>query len=116
MRRGGGCRDFGLNYTAQCLQTKVIGKNFGIHFTTKVSGFILHTFLNFGQSFSLWVVLFTYCENLALFKVASIHRIRKSTKNRNSETRWKLTEDSRLRLQGSNRPKDREMELINNKA
>ena len=34
-------------------------------------------------------------ENLALFTVASIHRTRKS--NKNSERRWKATEDSRLR-------------------
>ena len=35
-------------------------------------------------------------KNLTLFKVTSIHSIRKSTKNRNSETIWKVTEDSRL--------------------
>ena len=51
-------------------------------------------------------------ENLASFTVASIHRIRKSTKNRNSETRWKVTEDSRLQLQGSNSSKDGKIELI----
>ena len=35
-------------------------------------------------------------ENLALFTVTRIHRIRKSAKNRNSETRWNVTEDPRL--------------------
>ena len=34
-------------------------------------------------------------KNLTLFKGTSIHSIRKSTKNRNSETIWKVTEDSR---------------------
>ena len=47
-------------------------------------------------------VINVFCsETFALFMVASIHRIQKSTKSRNSETRWKLTKDSRLRLQGS---------------
>ena len=35
-------------------------------------------------------------ENLALFTVTSICSIRKSTKHRDSETTWKVTEDSRL--------------------
>ena len=55
-------------------------------------------------------------ENLALFTVASIHKS-KQFKNINSETGSKLTENSRMRLQdSSNRSKDREIELINNKV
>ena len=46
-------RHFSLNSTAQGFPTKVIGKNFG---NRKVPGFVLHAFLNFGLSFSLWVV------------------------------------------------------------
>ena len=41
-------------------------------------------------------------EKLALFAVTSIHSIRKSRKNRNSETtwnpRWKATENSGLKI------------------
>ena len=51
-------------------------------------------------------------ENLALFTVASIYRIRNSKISRNFETRWKVTEDSRLQLQGSSRSKDRGIELM----
>ena len=36
-------------------------------------------------------------ESSALFMVTCVHNIRKSTKNRNSETRWKTTENSRLK-------------------
>ena len=36
-------------------------------------------------------------ENLVIFTVINIHSIRKSTKNRNSETRWKVTENSKLK-------------------
>ena len=36
-------------------------------------------------------------ENLVIFTVINIHGIRKSTKNRNSETRWKVTENSKLK-------------------
>ena len=36
-------------------------------------------------------------EKLALFTVTSIHNIWKSTKNKNSEARWKVTDNSRLK-------------------
>ena len=36
-------------------------------------------------------------ENLALFTINSIHNIRKSTKNRNSETKWHATENLSLK-------------------
>ena len=36
-------------------------------------------------------------ENLVLFTVTSIHNIWKSTKNKNSEARWKVTDNSRLK-------------------
>ena len=35
-------------------------------------------------------------ENLALFTVASIHKIQKVKKNGNSETRWKLTDRQKI--------------------
>ena len=54
-------------------------------------------------------------EKSALFTVTSIHSIPKSTKNRNSETKWnprrKATENSTLK-----QVKNREIELINKKA
>ena len=43
-------------------------------------------------------VIKVFCsENLAVFTVISIHCIRKSTKNRNSDPKWKATENSRLK-------------------
>ena len=47
-------------------------------------------------------VINVFCsENLALFMVTSIYRIRKSTKRRNSKTgwnpKWKATENSKLK-------------------
>ena len=42
-------------------------------------------------------VINVFCsKKSALFMVSSIHRIRKCTKNRNQDARWKVTEDSRL--------------------
>ena len=60
--------------------------------------------------------MFHHCslsENLALFTITSIHNVRKSTKHRNSETRWKVTDRRMTGAQSSNRSKDREIELIN---
>ena len=45
----------------------------------------------------LKVINVFHSENKALFTVTSIHSIQKSTKNRNSETRSKATENSRLK-------------------
>ena len=48
-------------------------------------------------------------ENVALFMVTSTQGIQKSTKNRSSETKH----GKQRKNQGSNRSKDREIELIN---
>ena len=54
---------------------------------------------------------FFHSKNLALFKVTSIHSIQKRTRNRNSKTRWNPRKQQKI--QGSNRSKDREIELVN---
>ena len=64
-----------------------------------------------GRNFTKTINVFR-SENLALFTVARIYRIRNSKISRNFETRWKVTEDSRLQLQGSSRSKDRGIELM----
>ena len=69
-----------------------------------------------GNQHSLWILLKVINvlrkEDLALLTVTSIRSIRKSTKNRNSETRWQGNRKFKA-VQGSNRSKNREIELIN---
>lgn len=70
---------------------------------------VLYTVTNiYWKARILLKVILEFCsENCALFMVTSIHSIWTSTKNKNFETRWKVTEDSRLRK--------REIELIRKK-
>ena len=58
----------------------------------------------------LKVINVFHSRNLALFIVTNIHSTRRSAKNRNSETRWKV------KIQGSNRSNDKDIELINLKV
>ena len=58
----------------------------------------------------LKVIKVFHSRNLALFIVTNIHSTRRSAKNRNSETRWKV------KIQGSNRSNDKDIELINLKV
>ena len=58
---------------------------------------VLYTVTNiYWKARILLKVILEFCsENCAFFMVTSIHNIWKSTKNKNVETRWKVTEDSR---------------------
>ena len=54
---------FSLNFIAKCLKTKFKTR---IYYKTIVSGFILHTFDNFGLRFFFWVVLLLLSFHLLL--------------------------------------------------
>ena len=86
-------RHFSLNSTAQGFPTKVIGKNFG---NRKVRGFVLHAFLNFGLSFSLWVVSWIpcfHCCGRSIYIIKSFNRFLYVLKTIKLPDVWILSND-----------------------